>query len=125
MSRMQGYLASKFDGQAWGENGPLAITRVTFDMCGVDDASRVTAEKCLGLTVLPPSAFYAIPYWAWLDIFDQSKTNQVLEELDLSYALHMWGRFSAAHDSSAKTSSAYDVIATKSCPVSYSLMMID
>ena len=94
MARMQEYLASNFDGSVWGANGPLAVTDVLMDACKVTRADDMTAERCLGVTVLDHTAFYAIPYYAWNDIFDPDKTAEVLTLLNSSYALHMWGRFS-------------------------------
>jgi len=132
MARMQQHLADNFDGNEWGANGPLAITQVLFDLCssgngsgGGDDDQVVTSsadmtpEKCLGVSVLEQSAFYAIPFWEWSDVFDENKTDQVMARLNQSIALHMWGRFSSAAANQNSINSAFDVIASHSCPVSY------
>ena len=52
----------------------------------------MTAERCLGVTVFNHTAFYAVPYYEWSDIFDETKTADVMAALSASYALHMWGR---------------------------------
>ena len=121
MSRMQEYLQSNFDGDDWGANGPMAVTNIMYELCGVKHAQDMTPEKCLGLTVLPYHAFYSIPFWEWNDIFDESKRTQVLKSLEGNYALHMWGRFSAKH-LSAQSNSAFDSVARRNCPISYNLL---
>ena len=123
MSRMQEYLAYNFDGSVWGANGPLAVTDVLMDACKVSHADDMTPERCLGVTVLNHTAFYAIPYYAWNDIFDPDKTDDVLAELRGSHALHMWGRFSAtaAGRSPTYTKNAFQTIAASSCPMTYKL----
>lgn len=128
MSRMQEYLASNFDGNVWGANGPLAITQILYDTCKVDNADEMTPERCLGVTVFNHTAFYAVPYYEWSDIFDDTKTADVMAALSASYALHMWGRFSSAVKIAPKVASggaqrknAFKTVASKSCPVTYQL----
>ena len=58
----------------------------------VDNADDMTPERCLGVTVFNHTAFYAVPYYEWSDIFDVTKTPDVMAALSTSYALHMWGR---------------------------------
>ena len=47
MSRMQEYLASNFDGNVWGANGPLAITQILYDTCKVSFTSLIKIKKRL------------------------------------------------------------------------------
>ena len=123
MQKTMEYLASKFDGRDWGANGPKAITNVMYDLCKVKDAKLMSPEKCLGIQVFPPSYFYKIPWRKWNDIFDSSKTLEVIQSLKESYVLHTWGRFSSNFeiDSNAKKS-AFLNITEMNCPISNSFL---
>ena len=112
------YLASKFDGQDWGANGPKAITNVMYEVCNVNDAKLMSPEKCLGTYVFPSCYFYKIPWRQWRDIFDNSKTGEVMESLRASYVLHTWGRFSSTVSINLKgKDSAYSKVTAMNCPI--------
>jgi lactosylceramide 4-alpha-galactosyltransferase len=80
----------------------------------------MSPNKCLGITVLPPEAFYPIPWRQWKEYFTEgtSVTDSVLKKLGHSYIAHVWGK----HSSNAKfqeTTNVYSVLAQKHCPVTY------
>lgn len=114
------YLAAKFDGQDWGANGPKALTKVMNDLCNVNHADNMSPEKCLGIKVFSPSSFYKIPWRQWKDIFDDSKTDEIMLSLKDSFILHTWGRFSSNipivyHNKM----SAFLKVASTNCPVAF------
>ena len=118
MQKTMEYLASKFDGQDWGANGPKAITNVMYEVCNVNDAKQMSPEKCLGTHIFPPSYFYKVPWRQWRDIFDNSKTREIIESLKESYVLHTWGRFSSTISINPKNEdSAYSEVTAMNCPM--------
>ena len=119
LNKILEYLASQFDGQNWGANGPLALTKVMNDVCQVDSADKMAPEKCLGVKIYPPEVFYKIPFRQWKDIFDESKAVQVADLLRDSIILHTWGRFSMNEPvvKDEHHQSAFLKIARMNCPV--------
>ena len=114
------YLASQFDGQTWVANGPLALTKIMNDLCNVNHADNMSPEKCLGIKVFPAAAFYKIPFRRWKDIFDESKTNEIMLSLNTSFVLHTWGRFSANQPILRHNRiNAFLKVASLNCPVVY------
>ena len=119
-NRILEYLASNFNGEDWGANGPKALTKVMNELCNVNDADNMSPEKCLGIKVYPASAFYKVPWRKWKDIFDVSKAEEVMLSLKDSIILHTWGRFSSNTSILNRNNmSAYLKIASINCPVSY------
>ena len=124
MGKTMEYLASKFDGHDWGANGPKAITNVMYDLCKVNDAKLMSPEKCLGTQVFPPSYFYKIPWRQWRNIFDSSKTLEIIDSLKDSFVLHTWGRFSSSFPMNAKAqNSAYFKMTEMNCPISHTFLL--
>ena len=114
------FLATRFDGIDWGANGPKAITAVMYDLCNVKDADLMSPEKCLGTKIYKSTFFYKIPWRNWRDIFDSSKTTEILMSLNDSIVLHTWGRFSSTIQTIDQNGmSAFSFIAKNNCPVSY------
>jgi len=49
---------------------------------------EMTKEKCSGVTVLSPDAFYPIPWREWMDYFDPKKKDEVKLNLQVSSRLY-------------------------------------
>ena len=114
------YLAAKFDGHEWGANGPKPITKVMYDLCNVNTAEHMSPERCLGVKIFSPGAFYKIPWRKWKDIFDASKTDEMIMKLKDSIVLHTWGRFSSNIPIHGLNKlSTFAKLASINCPVSY------
>ena len=116
-------MAGRFNGKDWGANGPKAVTNVMYDLCNVNHADKMTPEKCLGIKIFPPSAFYKIPWRKWKDIFDPFKSEEILFALKGSFVLHTWGRFSSKISNNSYNKSAFFTIAENNCPVSFSYLL--
>jgi lactosylceramide 4-alpha-galactosyltransferase len=76
--------------------------------------------KCLGFTVLPPSAFYTIPYGSWRAFFDVSRSNDTMKAVDGSYGAHVWNKMSSQEPITVGSKQAYGLLAEKHCPQVYS-----
>lgn len=84
------HLAHYFSGTAWGANGPELLTQVLIDRCGLElPSDRVPG--CPDVTVLPPRAFYPLPWWEWRRYMqeDPALAYDLLNDAQV-YSLHMW-----------------------------------
>ena len=113
-------MSTAFDGDDWGSNGPLLVSRVLMRLCDVSTVEDLSPDKCLGVAALPTAYFYPVPWRSWARLFDPGVTEEVLKEVEASYCVHLWGRHSKdAPFPSAGTRNALAALAAKHCPITY------
>lgn len=112
-------LKKNFRGNDWGYNGPGVITRVLKNTCNVEKVTDMTPENCKGFRVFPPEAFYPIPWRAWKLYFDAEKSESTMKQLENSYAIHVWNKFSITANVTVGSNQPYGLVASKYCPVTY------
>ena len=113
-------MSAKFDGDDWGSNGPMLVSRVLMRLCGVSSVDDLKPERCLGVAALPTVNFYPVPWRSWRRLFDPKLTEEVLKEVEESYCVHIWGRHSkSAQFPKAGTENAYAALASRHCPVTF------
>ncbi|KAG0730279.1 Lactosylceramide 4-alpha-galactosyltransferase [Chionoecetes opilio] len=84
------HFAAHFDGQVWGANGPELLTQVLVDRCGLELPSGRT-PKCPDVSVLPPRAFYPVPWWEWKRyVTDDPELSSDLLSDPQVMVLHVW-----------------------------------
>lgn len=88
-------------------------------ICATSNTTLMTAERCHGFIVLPPSKCYAIPFRKWETFFNAEDTKDVLERVKDSVIVHFWNKFSITKRVRVGDGSAYDVLAKKFCPRVY------
>lgn len=83
-------IAEHFDGTVWGANGPELLTEVLVHMCGLRLPSGETPQ-CKDVKVMPPRAFYPIPWWDWKRYVTENEdlSRELLNDASV-YALHTW-----------------------------------
>ncbi|XP_054022439.1 alpha-1,4-N-acetylglucosaminyltransferase-like [Dryobates pubescens] len=77
----------KYNGDIWGNQGPLLMTRVLKALCNLTDFRGAEDHSCRNISFLNPQRFYPIPYPAWrryYKVWDRSPS------FNHSYALHLW-----------------------------------
>lgn len=109
----------KFDGNAWGNNGPGVITRVLQQMCHTNATNLMSPEQCHNFHVLPVNQFNAISYQVWNFFFDKNMTNEVMELTKSSIGVHLWNKFSHQEIIRVGSNVAYELLAEKYCPMVY------
>lgn len=111
--------ALTYKGDHWGYNGPELFTRVFKNMCkcGLDMMNRY---RCHGVKVLPPEAFYAIPWNRWEEFFKSDDPSEVVSRWENSYVIHVWNKFSASKRIILGTDQPYELAAKLHCPSTYS-----
>ena len=109
-----------FDGNDWGTNGPLLVSRVLMRICNVGNVEDLRPDKCLGVATLPTVNFYPVPWRSWRRLFEPKLTEEVLKEVEESYCVHIWGRHSkSAPFPNAGTKNAFAALAARHCPLTY------
>ncbi|XP_022183868.1 lactosylceramide 4-alpha-galactosyltransferase isoform X1 [Nilaparvata lugens] len=112
-------LKKNFRGYDWGYNGPGVITRVLKATCNVDKVTDMTLEQCKGFRVFPPEAFYPIPWREWKLYFDAERSESTMRQLENSYVIHVWNKFSITANVTVGSKQPYGLVASKYCPVTY------
>uniref|UniRef100_A0A146MF39 Lactosylceramide 4-alpha-galactosyltransferase n=1 Tax=Lygus hesperus TaxID=30085 RepID=A0A146MF39_LYGHE len=114
-------LKYKFKGWRWGNNGPGVITRALKRYCRVQEVSKMTKQRCGGVEVMPPSAFYAIPWRSWMYFFatKQSDVDWVMKTVNQSIAIHVWNFHSASKNATVGSNQPYILLASRFCPKVY------
>ncbi|TRY75690.1 hypothetical protein TCAL_04785 [Tigriopus californicus] len=121
---------SKFDENDRSSIGPLLVTKLIFPYCQGDlpDSKRqlkdLAGKSCdFDLRILPPGAFYPIPWAEWKSLFkgdSSSSPADSLFKLNRSLTLHTWNEFSSRlklnqiHDRSV-----FKSLAKNRCPREY------
>ncbi|KAJ9587820.1 hypothetical protein L9F63_018744 [Diploptera punctata] len=113
-------LRKEFRGNDWGNNGPGVITRVLKKICKTRHVKDMTPERCRGFAVLPPSAFYPIPWRQWKNYFDESSSAKTMARIANSMAIHVWNKFSVNMNVTVGSRQPYGLIAQQFCPKVYS-----
>ncbi|CAN1134407.1 Uncharacterized protein At4g19900 [Linum perenne] len=82
--------SNTFNGNKWGYNGPAMFSRVF---------ERVGSKPEYNVTIMPPNAFYPVDWIQIRRLFKKPTTgyqsrwvDQLLVELQNSYALHLWNK---------------------------------
>lgn len=113
-------LSTGFSGSDWGRNGPGVITRLLRNICGVQKAIDMNKRSCHGFKVMPPSAFYPIPWWNWTMYFDKKFSDTTMEIVQESYAIHVWNKHS--YKRKLVPEAAYARVASVHCPKVYNAL---
>lgn len=108
-------LRSIYSGDTWGIS-PAVITNVLKRLCQVDQVSQMTEERCQTFRVLPPAAFYPVPWRKWLTYFEEADTSAVINATKESYTIHVWNKFSSRVNVSLTSQQFYAQIARQFCP---------
>jgi hypothetical protein len=80
---------------------------------------RMTKELCRGITLLPTSTFYPIPYTAWERYFDENNSTNTMQLLNNSPAVHVWNKLSEKGIIYLNSQQPYGLLAKEYCPRTY------
>jgi len=104
----------------YSNTGPLLVTRVLRQYCGVYDVEEMNETSCRGFKILPFTAFYPIPWYDWETYFLASELKIVKKLINDSYAVHFWNHFSSDTKVVVGSQQPYAVLAKTYCPKVYS-----
>ncbi|XP_017755212.1 PREDICTED: lactosylceramide 4-alpha-galactosyltransferase-like isoform X2 [Eufriesea mexicana] len=109
-------IRANFRGDIWGNNGPGVITRMLQKICSTKYVRSMTATRCHGFKVFPPSAFYPVHYYQWKVYFETKDKNATMKMLEKAMAIHVWNKLSKYEKVFVNSDVPYVVIARKHCP---------
>ena len=83
--------------------------------------AQLSTERCGGFRVLPHREFFPIPYTNWQLFFDESKCQQVMDEIKDSFGVHLWNKLSKNTAVNVGSQQPYSLIAARACPRTYAM----
>lgn len=83
-------------GDAWGHNGPAAISRALKQICNVNEINEMKPKICLGFNVLSKEILYPIHWSEWEWLFDPSLLYESIQRTKYAVAVHFSNRLSSA-----------------------------
>jgi len=113
-------LLQDYNGDNYAYNGPELITRIMRKYCDTDNIMEMTQHSCQSFKVLPPSAFYPVPWEKWRSYFLESELKYVAKLTKDSFAIHAWNYLSRRTDAVVGSQQPYAVLAEMYCPKVYS-----
>lgn len=110
---------NQFNGNTWGSNGPLLVTRVMKRICNAKNTEMMNAKSCNGINILSRKTFLPISYQNFMYYFDPKYGSSVMRIVRNAYTAHIFNHMN--HHIQLKTSekAGYVRLAEKFCPVVY------
>lgn len=97
-------------------NGPELLTRVLNRFCGEKDVHNMTEKACQGFSVLPQDLCYNLNYGEWPLLFDEKKTEEIMERLKNSIVIHYWTSLSKNFKFRSNMKNAFTEYGKRLCP---------
>ncbi|XP_072427888.1 lactosylceramide 4-alpha-galactosyltransferase-like [Chiloscyllium punctatum] len=88
---------NNYQGEIWGHQGPLLMSRVLRRWCKTDDLDEFVGAKCNGISYLPSTFFYPIPYDEWEKYFERWTLEDIRATFSDTYGVHIWNFLSSGH----------------------------
>uniref|UniRef100_UPI00398F0F88 lactosylceramide 4-alpha-galactosyltransferase-like isoform X1 n=2 Tax=Pristiophorus japonicus TaxID=55135 RepID=UPI00398F0F88 len=86
---------NNYQGETWGHQGPLLMSRVLRRWCKTDDLDQFVDAKCKGISYLPSKFFYPIPYEEWGKYFEHWTLDNITSAFSDTYGVHIWNFLSS------------------------------
>ncbi|XP_043540070.1 alpha-1,4-N-acetylglucosaminyltransferase-like, partial [Chiloscyllium plagiosum] len=84
----------KYNGAAWGHQGPDLMTRMLKKWCGTDNLNNFRNKDCKGIMFLSNNWFYPVPFSNWRRFFQKNRWNNnndtIEKELSKTSGVHIW-----------------------------------
>ncbi|KAL7041959.1 hypothetical protein ACKWTF_000970 [Chironomus riparius] len=106
-----------YDSRKHWDIGPRLVTKVLKEYCEIDDFLKTT--ECKNFKILPIEKCYAIEGYEWYKFYRESDTKLVLKSTKDSYYIHLWNYQSSKNKISKSKNVAFNVLASKYCPLVY------
>ena len=132
---------ANYNGNKFGNQGPTRLTSALKIFCkafnnrtiwphGVTDKDEeicIPKNFTVGQTLSVVNSRYGYPvhYTQWQRLLDDTKSNEVLQRLDVNkaFAIHLWNFMShGKYKHIPSPSSAYAEIASRHCPITYNML---
>lgn len=87
--------------------------------CNASQLSDLKTIDCLGYTIYPFTAFYAIPYWRWKQLFDAKYMDEAMQTVNSSIVVHLWNYMSSGKKHKIGDTAAIEQLSKTNCPNVY------
>jgi lactosylceramide 4-alpha-galactosyltransferase len=110
-------LIRNFNGQSWGGNGPMMMTRVLKQLCNTNSTKEMVEKgNCKSFHVLKKETCYLVGGMQSALLFTDSKGDEIIEALKNSIVVHFWNSATKAWKLRKNQTAAYVQLAWKFCP---------
>ncbi|XP_078419589.1 lactosylceramide 4-alpha-galactosyltransferase-like [Cetorhinus maximus] len=112
---------NNYQGEIWGHQGPLLMSRVLRRWCKTDDLDEFIGVKCNDISYLPPKFFYPIPYDEWEKYFEHWTLENIRATFSNTYGTHIWNFLSSGKQDNMNHGSGalLEYFFHKYCPRTY------
>ncbi|XP_067897453.1 lactosylceramide 4-alpha-galactosyltransferase-like [Heterodontus francisci] len=110
-----------YQGEIWGHQGPLLMSRVLRRWCKTDDLDEFVDAKCNNISYLPSKFFYPIPYNEWEKYFEHWTLENIRATFSETYGAHIWNFLSSGNQDNMTGGSGVllEYLFHKYCPRTY------
>ncbi|GAB6029290.1 hypothetical protein CHUAL_005055 [Chamberlinius hualienensis] len=116
--------ASDFNSQLFSYHGPVMMTKMLKEMCGVEKMDElINDNRCMGIWVLPKNAFYPVDYLSTVKYYSPVKNFDI--DISQSFTLHINRHGVNGSHSTAAENSLINQIAKEFCPLTQQIMFRD
>ncbi|XP_060691016.1 lactosylceramide 4-alpha-galactosyltransferase-like [Hemiscyllium ocellatum] len=114
----------KFNGAAWGHQGPRLMTRMVKKWCGTDNLQSLFNKGCKGIMFLSDNWFYPIPFSDWKKYFEKNQWNNNSDDIEKKFSqtkgVHVWSYASSRQKIQIRGShSLVEYFFSTYCPSTY------
>lgn len=95
------------------------LTRILTSLCERIDVDEVKRENCKGLSILPFTSFYPLPYFEIRHLNDHKRKRKILQKLKNSYGMHLWNSITKKTIFDLKDDNAIVELMETHCPAIY------
>ncbi|XP_069830054.1 alpha-1,4-N-acetylglucosaminyltransferase-like [Dendropsophus ebraccatus] len=110
-----------YDGDIWGQQGPLLLTRIVNKYCGLPQFKSVDHMTCANISYFHRERCFPLPCASWDKVFEVVKT---LPHFEHSYAIHLWNYMNREKRVMVPNSSTLlEHLYKKFCPSTYEAIL--
>ncbi|XP_020391314.2 lactosylceramide 4-alpha-galactosyltransferase-like [Rhincodon typus] len=114
----------KYNGAAWGQQGPRLMTRMVKTWCETDNLANLFNKDCKGIMFLSDTWFYPIPFSNWKKYFEKNQWNKNNDDIEKEFSktngVHVWSFASSREKIQIKGSqSLIEYFFSTYCPSTY------
>ncbi|GAB6029291.1 Lactosylceramide 4-alpha-galactosyltransferase [Chamberlinius hualienensis] len=111
-----------YNGQIWGAQGPVMITKILQQYCNVTDLTTVinSPNNCSGINILPRKKLFPFRWQNWEKLFQKPHNAGV--DISNSYTVHLFNSQSKKRVTKVGVGSLLEELFRKYCPSIYQMI---
>lgn len=99
-------------------NGPDLLRRFAGKVCGTNDFTLQTRDRCVGFEVMPPYVFFPFLFQDRYKLFQTGETTYMMNKFNHSVGIHTWAsdRERLKYNGKNEPNSTFMVLGERHCP---------